>query len=79
MTRQRTPVIVSIALFALLGLDLGQPPRLQAEPPIAIEIGSFTSKTPDGPWPDGWKPLTFPKIPQHTTYRLVKDGDRGQE
>ncbi|MBP6264051.1 MAG: DUF3047 domain-containing protein [Nitrospira sp.] len=76
MTRQRTPVIVSIALFALLGLDLGQPPRLQAEPPIAIEIGSFTSKTPDGPWPDGWKPLTFPKIPQHTTYRLVKDGDR---
>jgi hypothetical protein len=24
--------------------------------------------------PDGWKPLTFPKVPKHTTYTLVRDG-----
>ena len=24
--------------------------------------------------PDGWKPLTFKKIPKHTSYEVVKDG-----
>lgn len=76
MTPQSSTVIVIIALSALIALELGQPPRLQAESPIAIEIGSFSSTTPDGPWPDGWKALTFPKIPQHTNYSLVKDGER---
>jgi hypothetical protein len=25
--------------------------------------------------PDGWKPLTFKKVPKHTRYELVVDGD----
>jgi hypothetical protein len=26
---------------------------------------------------DGWKPLTFPKIPRHSTYAIQKDGKDG--
>ena len=68
--------IVSIAFLVLVGMNLGEPNRSQAESPATIEIAAFSAATPGGPWPNGWKPLTFPKIPQHTTYRLVKDGDR---
>ncbi len=69
-------LIVSIALFPLVVANLGEPNRLHAESSARVEIGTFSAATADGPWPNGWKPLTFPKIPQHTTYRLVKDGDR---
>ncbi|MBA2485432.1 MAG: DUF3047 domain-containing protein [Nitrospira sp.] len=41
-----------------------------------LEIGTFSAATAGGSWPDGWKSLTFPKIPQHTTYSLVKDGEQ---
>jgi hypothetical protein len=71
-----SPSIVSLACLVLAGLNLGEPNRSQAESPATIEIGAFSAAIPGGPWPDGWKPLTFPKIPQHTIYRLVKDGDR---
>jgi hypothetical protein len=76
MTPRSSFLIVSIALFFLVVASLGEPTQLQAESPARVEIGTFSAATPDGPWPNGWKPLTFPKIPQHTTYRLVKDGDR---
>lgn len=68
--------IVSIAFLVLVGLNLGEPNRSQAESSATIEIGSFSAAIPGGPWPDGWKPLTFPKIPQHTAYSLVREGDR---
>ena len=74
MTPRISSSIVSIAFLVLVGLNLGEPNRSQAESPATIEIGSFSAAIPGGPWPDGWKPLTFPKIPQHTVYRLVKDG-----
>jgi len=75
--RHRIPLlIISLAMFLLVTVSLGEPNRLQAESPAIVEIGTFSAATPDGPWPNGWKPLTFPKIPQHTTYHLVKDGDR---
>jgi len=68
--------IISIGSLLVLTISLGETDRLQAESPAVVEIGTFSSATPDGPWPDGWKPLTFPKIPQHTTYSLVKDGEQ---
>lgn len=75
--RHRIPLlIIGMAVFLLVTVSLGEPNRLQAESPAIVEIGTFSLATPDGPWPNGWKPLTFPKIPQHTTYQLVKDGDR---
>src|SRR3990167_5296340 len=76
MTPRSSFLIVSIALFFLVVANLSEPNWLQAESPARVEIGTFSAAAPNGPWPDGWKPLTFPKIPQHTTYRLVKDGDR---
>ncbi|MCX5724274.1 MAG: DUF3047 domain-containing protein [Nitrospirae bacterium] len=47
----------------------------RAEPPSMIEVGKFSSGTV-GQVPEGWKPLTFKKIPKQTSYELVKDGER---
>ncbi|ALA60630.1 DUF3047 domain-containing protein [Nitrospira moscoviensis] len=73
----RTSILISsLAFLVAAGMIPGEPNFLQAESTEALEIGAFSAATPDGSWPNGWKPLTFPKISQHTTYRLVKDGDR---
>ena len=76
MTPRISFLIVCIALFFFVVANLGEPTRLQAESPAMRQIAAFSASTAGGPWPDGWKPLTFPKIPQHTTYSLVKDGER---
>ncbi|HMS82707.1 MAG TPA: DUF3047 domain-containing protein [Nitrospira sp.] len=39
-----------------------------------MEVGRFSASEPGVSLPDGWKPLTFKKIPKLTTYELVKDG-----
>lgn len=40
-----------------------------------LEVGKF-SAAPVGPaLPEGWKPLTFPKVEKHTAYELVRDGE----
>lgn len=36
-------------------------------------ISKFSTATPGAQLPAGWKPLTFPKIKQHTHYELVTD------
>jgi hypothetical protein len=41
-----------------------------------LEVGKFSAAKEGAPLPDGWKPLTFPKVPKHTAYAVVKDGDR---
>jgi hypothetical protein len=41
-----------------------------------LEVGRFSSSEPGLGLPEGWKPLTFKKIPKLTTYELVKDGGR---
>ena len=40
-----------------------------------LEVGKFSAATPGTALPEGWKPLTFPKVPRHTSYELVKDGE----
>jgi DUF3047 family protein len=40
-----------------------------------LEVGTFSAAVPEGEFPAGWKPLTFPKIGRHTSYVLVKDGE----
>ncbi len=76
MAPRMFPSIVSIAFFFLVVANFGEPNRSQAESPATIEIAAFSAATPGGPWPNGWKPLTFTKIPQHTNYSFVKDDDR---
>jgi hypothetical protein len=45
-----------------------------AESPDQLVVGNFSLATPGGPFPQGWKPLTFEKIKEHTQYGLIKDG-----
>lgn len=38
-----------------------------------VEVGAFSQAQPGAGPPAGWQPLTFPRIPRHTDYRLVAD------
>ena len=46
-----------------------------AEVPALLEVGKFSAAPVGQALPDGWKPLTFKKIPKQTVYELIKDGD----
>ncbi|MCP9449616.1 MAG: DUF3047 domain-containing protein [Nitrospira sp.] len=41
-----------------------------------IEVARFSAHQPGPGMPEGWKPLTFKKIPKPTVYELVRDGER---
>lgn len=61
--------------FVLIAMGLLiAPTAARAESPSVIEVGKFSSGTVGQAMPDGWKPLTFKKIPKHTSYEVVKDG-----
>lgn len=38
-----------------------------------LEVGEFSAAAQGKALPEHWKPLTFPKVARHTSYRLVKD------
>ena len=50
------------------------PAWLGAQNTPVLAVGKFSANEPGASLPDGWKPLTFKKIPKLTTYELVKDG-----
>ncbi|THJ12522.1 MAG: DUF3047 domain-containing protein [Nitrospira sp. CG24C] len=58
----------------LLAVLLSVPFAVMAESPSVIEVAKFSSGMVGQAMPDGWKPLTFKKIPRHTSYEVVKDG-----
>jgi hypothetical protein len=39
-----------------------------------LEVGKFSGSRPGSVLSDGWKPLTFKKVPKPTAYELVMDG-----
>lgn len=47
---------------------------VSAQSTAVLEVGKFSSAKEGSALPEGWKPLTFPKVPTHTAYSLVKDG-----
>ncbi|GJL57688.1 MAG: hypothetical protein NPIRA03_05450 [Nitrospirales bacterium] len=57
-----------VGLFNLAHLN-----TVIAESPDHLIVGHFSLATPGGPFPQGWKPLTFDNIPEQTQYDLVKD------
>jgi len=65
---KRTLPLAGVFLMALIVSA-----ALPAESQPVLEVGKFSVGIEGGTLPDGWKPLTFPKIPRHTTYMLVKD------
>lgn len=73
MDRSLTGAIGAAA--GVLVWALVAPPGLPAEPGSVLEVGKFSAETEGEKLPAGWKPLTFPKIPQQTAYAVVKDGD----
>jgi len=70
---ERSGVMLVSASLLLLAVLLIAPKPLFAESPSVIEVGKFSSGTVGQAMPDGWKPLTFKKIPKHTAYEMVKD------
>lgn len=46
-----------------------------AELPALLEVGKFSAMSDDKILPEGWNALTFKKVPKHTSYKLVKDGE----
>ncbi|HWI68471.1 MAG TPA: DUF3047 domain-containing protein [Nitrospiraceae bacterium] len=50
------------------------PACLWAQSGMILEVGKFSDSQVGTAMPDGWKPLTFKKIPRHTFYEVVKDG-----
>ena len=50
------------------------PAFLWAESGAVLEVGKFSTSQVGQVMPDGWKPLTFKKIPKHTSYEVVKEG-----
>ncbi len=65
-------ILVLTGVWAVIWL-LGTPDGLRAESGTVLEVGKFSASEPGTSLPDGWKPLTFKKIPKLTTYELVKD------
>lgn len=51
------------------------PVSVAAEPHLLLEVGTFSAASPGAVPPAGWKPLTFKKIPHHTIYEVVKEGE----
>ena len=50
-------------------------PLLATYSPAVLDIAKFSGNQPGTAPPEGWKPLTFKKVPKLTQYELVKDGD----
>lgn len=63
--------IISLVLMASTALSAVS---VQAESETTLEVARFSASEPGASLPEGWKPLTFKKIPKLTTYKLVKDG-----
>jgi DUF3047 family protein len=61
-------------LIAAAGL-LCAPLPTTADSPTVLDVAKFSANQPGPGVPDGWKPLTFKKVPKPTQYELVKDGD----
>jgi hypothetical protein len=62
------------AFLLAMGL-LVAPAWLWSQGVSALEVAKFSANEAGAGLPDGWKPLTFKKVPKLTTYELVKDGD----
>jgi hypothetical protein len=63
-----------IRAIAALGMMFSTA-SIGAQEGAVVEVGKFSTDDPGVGLPQGWKPLTFKKIPKLTTYELVKHGE----
>ena len=73
---QTRPAFILLLTLAFLFLGLTHSTAVMAESADQLVVGTFSLATPGGPFPQGWKPLVFEKIKEHTQYDLVKDGQQ---
>ncbi len=66
-------MLVGTGVLLAMGLLIA-PACLWAQSSAVLEVGKFSASQVGTALPDGWKPLTFRKIPKHTSYEVVKDG-----
>ena len=66
-------MLVAMGVVLAMGLFIA-PACLWAQNGAVLEVGKFSASQVGQAIPDGWKPLTFTKIPKHTSYEVVKDG-----
>jgi len=59
----------------LVGLVVIAPALVWAQRGTILEVAKFSAGPVGTGLPDGWKPLTFKKVPKPTSYELVKDGE----
>jgi hypothetical protein len=62
-------------LFGAVAIVLAASNPTGAQTDAVVEVAIFSHATVGQSVPDGWKPLTFKKIPAQTKYEVVKDGD----
>jgi hypothetical protein len=62
-------------LCGVVGLVFGVAVCVQGETGAILEVGKFSATPAGQALPEGWKPLTFKKIPKPTRYEVVKDGE----
>lgn len=67
---KRSAVIVTVGWILSI---LVFPAFALSESPNVLEVGKFSAAKAGGPFPNGWKPLTFEKIKEHTRYALVQN------
>ena len=73
----QTNIKRNISLMALgLTLVFAYPFAAIAQSNEQLPVGMFSKAQPGEELPANWEPLTFEKIPTHTQYTLVKDGDK---
>src|SRR5689334_11657783 len=69
--RPRSLLLVAAAVIA--GLLVLAVQAQSSDEAGALQLG-WSAPGADG-LPDGWKPLTFPKIKRHTRYSMVREGN----
>jgi len=76
MTQEPRLTFFSILPLFLFIAGLTHSTVVLADSPDQVVVGNFSHATPGGPFPQGWKPLIFEKIKEHTQYVLVKDEEQ---
>jgi len=67
-------MVTTWGLLLLAARLLFAPSVSMADPSTVLDVGKFSANLSGSALPEGWKPLTFKKIPKLTSYELVKDG-----
>ncbi len=72
LTIEASRIVVVSAMILISGVS----GLARAQNALTLEVGKFSAASEGAGMPDGWKPLTFKKIPKLTTYELIKDGEQ---